>query len=104
MTSQSGDRTPHSNDNQAEDPRTVRIKRMRFRAWHRGIKEMDLLMGGFADLNLDGMSDAELDAFERIMTVPDQQLYGMLVRDEPRPPGLDPAMMDRFAAYCLSAR
>ena len=104
MTSESGDPTPPSNDNQAEDPRTVRIKRMRFRAWHRGIKEMDLLMGGFADLHLAGMSDAELDAFERIMTVPDQQLYGILVRDEPRPPGLDEALMDRFAAYCLSAR
>lgn len=93
-----------SNDNHSEDPRIVRIKRMRFRAWHRGIKEMDLLMGGFADLYLADMSDSELDSFERIMTVPDQELYGMLVRDEPRWPDLDQQLMDRFVAHCLSAK
>lgn len=103
MTSANDAAAAPSNDNHTEDPRTVRIKRIRFRAWHRGIKEMDLLMGGFADLYLKGMSDAELDAFERIMTVPDQELYGMLVRGEPRWPDLDQDLMDRFAAHCLSA-
>ena len=103
MTSANDDAAAPSNDNHTEDPRAVRIKRMRFRAWHRGIKEMDLLMGGFADLYFKEMSDADLDAFEKIMTVPDQELYGMLVRDEPRWPDLDQDLMDRFAAHCLSA-
>ena len=40
------------------ETRETRLKRIRMRAWHRGIKEMDLILGGWADRNLDGADDA----------------------------------------------
>lgn len=96
---------PASNDNLAdtggeETARENRLKRIRFRSWHRGIKEMDILIGGFADDHLRDLSDAELDAFETVLTVPDQELYGMLVRDDPHWPNLDLGIMARLSAYC----
>ena len=44
-----------------------RLKRLRFRAWHRGTKEADLLIGGFFDLNHGGWSEAEVELFEELL-------------------------------------
>jgi len=49
------------------ESREVRLKRMRIRAWRRGIKEMDLVLGGYANSELASMSDADLDLFEAVM-------------------------------------
>ncbi|MGI3185369.1 succinate dehydrogenase assembly factor 2 [Nioella aestuarii] len=57
------------------EPRDIRIKRLRMRAWHRGTKEMDLILGGWADAHLDGADDAALDLFERVLEEEDQDLY-----------------------------
>ncbi len=48
-----------------------RRRRLLYRAWHRGMREMDLIMGRFADAAIGDMSEAELDAFERLTDVPD---------------------------------
>lgn len=58
-----------------DDPRR---KRMKIRAWRRGMKEMDLMLGPYADDKLPGMSAAELDAFERFLAVDDQVLFPMM--------------------------
>ena len=47
--------------------REHRLKRLRFRAWHRGVKEADLLIGGFFDANAAGWNDAEIDLFEEML-------------------------------------
>lgn len=57
------------------DPRR---KRILFRAWHRGIREMDLIMGKFCDANIAGLSDDDLDAFELLIEVPDRDLFAWL--------------------------
>jgi antitoxin CptB len=49
-------------------------RKLRFRAWHRGIKEMDLILGHFADAALEGMGDAELDEFSALLEVNDRDL------------------------------
>lgn len=49
------------------EPRDTRLKRLRIRAWRRGIKEMDLVLGGYADAHLADMDDAALDVFEAVM-------------------------------------
>lgn len=56
----------------------TRRKRMMFRAWHRGTKELDIILGSFADQHLGAMSDAELDAFETLMEVPEPDLYNWI--------------------------
>jgi antitoxin CptB len=47
--------------------REHRLKRLRFRAWHRGVKEADLLIGGFFDAHAAGWSAAEIDLFEALL-------------------------------------
>ncbi len=61
------------------DPRR---KRILFRAWHRGTREMDLLMGQYAEKAIDAMSDAELDLFEALIEVPDRDLFAWITGKE----------------------
>ncbi len=67
------------------EPRAVRIKRLRMRAWHRGIKEMDLILGGWADRHLATADDATLDMFETVMAEADQDLYQWVSGQAPAP-------------------
>ena len=60
---------------QARELREHRLKRVRMRSWRRGIKEMDLILGGFADARLESLGPAELDAYEAMLNENDQELY-----------------------------
>ena len=62
-----------------------RRKRLRFRSWHRGTRELDLIMGTFADRNLAGFSEAELDLYDNLLTHPDPDLYSWITAQEPVP-------------------
>ncbi len=68
------------------DPRR---RKMLFRAWHRGMKEMDILMGQFADAKLGVLSEADLDAFETLIDAPDPDLFKWLTDAAPLPPEFD---------------
>jgi len=52
-----------------------RLKRLRLRSWRRGTKEMDLILGGFADRELAGLDGAGLDAYEALLEENDWDLY-----------------------------
>lgn len=52
----------------------ARLKRMRMRSWRRGTKEMDLVLGPYADARLAALSEAELDLFDRLLAENDQDL------------------------------
>ena len=82
-----------------EDDLDIRRKRLIYRANHRGTKEMDILVGGFANAALGRLSAEELDQFERLLDVPDQDLYGMIVADAPVPPALDHTVMRAIIAF-----
>jgi antitoxin CptB len=83
------------------DPRRRRVL---FRAWHRGTREMDLLLGAFADAELVAMADADLDAFEALMETPDDLLYGVLSGRLPADVAEDEAMMQRVMAFHRAGR
>ena len=53
----------------------IRLKRLRMRSWRRGIKEMDLLLGQFADGALERLDPSALDAYEALLDENDQELY-----------------------------
>ena len=78
------------------DPRR---RRLLFRSWHRGIREMDLIMGRFADATIADLSDDELNHYERLMDVPDPQLLAWITGDEPVPPDQDTALFRRLRAF-----
>jgi len=61
------------------DPRR---KRILFRAWHRGTREMDLLMGRYAEAAVDTMSDDDLTTFEALIEVPDRDLFAWITNKE----------------------
>jgi antitoxin CptB len=56
-------------------PEEARLKRLRMRSWRRGMKEMDLILGPFADGGLAKLTPAELGAYERLLDENDQDLY-----------------------------
>ena len=56
----------------AEDKR---VERLRFRSWHRGTREMDLLLGSFADEHLHAFTAAQLDDYERVLEANDPDVY-----------------------------
>jgi len=64
-----------------------RRRRLLFRAWHRGMREVDLITGRFADAHLAGMTEAEVNEFERLMDVPEPELLAWVMgaREIPAP-------------------
>src|SRR5580692_6537233 len=81
------------------DARQARRKRLLFRAWHRGFREVDLIFGTFAVDALANMNDAELDAFEALLGVPDQEVYAWLQGAAPAPTH-DTPVFARMKALC----
>ncbi|MBC7104107.1 MAG: succinate dehydrogenase assembly factor 2 [Parvibaculum sp.] len=79
--------------------RDARLRRLRFRAWHRGIKEMDLILGHFADETLDSLSDSEVDEFESLIGVEDTTLYNWVTGRENVVPEHDTALLARIRTF-----
>lgn len=67
------------------EPRESRIKRLHMRAWRRGIKEMDLVLGAYADGHLAGMDDVRLAAFDALLHENDQDLLAWITGQAPMP-------------------
>ncbi len=57
----------------------VRRRKLLFRAWRRGVREMDLIVGRFADAHIDTLDAAALDDFERLIEAPNADLYAWVV-------------------------
>lgn len=83
---------PDSSDPNASampDPQDARRKRMLYRCQHRGMKEMDILLGNFAKAHLQTLDDADLDTLETLMDVSDQDLFSWMIGSVPVPEGYD---------------
>jgi antitoxin CptB len=78
------------------DPRR---RRLLFRSWHRGIREADLLMGRFADSHIGDLSEAELDQYERLLDLPDHDIYVWISGEAPIPPAYDTPLMRCLRAF-----
>lgn len=74
-------------------------RKLAWRASRRGIREMDLLLGGFAASELPGMNAAELEAFAQLLDIPDQQLLAWATGQETVLPGQDSAMLRALLAF-----
>jgi antitoxin CptB len=78
------------------DPRR---KRILFRAWHRGIREMDLILGQFADDEIASLSAEELDELEVIMAEEDADLVKWITGEKPVPERYHTPLFERIASY-----
>lgn len=72
---------------------------MLFRAWHRGMREMDILMGQFADATLAALDESELDDFEALMDAPDPEIFKWMTGAAPTPPQFDTPVFNRLKAF-----
>jgi len=77
----------------------TRLKRLSFRAWRRGFREADLILGPFVDAHASGLSPEGLDALEFLLSYPDQDLYGWIIQREPPPAEVDVAILGRIQAF-----
>ncbi len=77
----------------------LRLRKLKFRLWHRGIREMDLVMGGFADAELMNLSDSELTEVEGWLDIPDQQMFAFVNGSETPPAGLDTPLFRKLRTF-----
>ncbi|PVB62737.1 succinate dehydrogenase assembly factor 2 [Labrenzia sp. 011] len=87
-----------SNDTSPTE-REPRLKKILFRCWHRGMKEMDLLLGGFAEAEIDRLTEEELRELEHLLTANDQDLYAWMTGRKPLPQEWDGPLYRRIIAY-----
>jgi antitoxin CptB len=76
-----------------------RRKRLLFRCWHRGTREMDLILGRFADAEIATLTDAELSDLELLIEVPDPDLYAALTGKMPPAPEYANRLFDRIKSF-----
>jgi antitoxin CptB len=83
----------------SSDGLDVRRRRLLFRSWHRGMREMDLIMGRFADHAVADMADGELTEFERLIDVPDRDLLAWITGEADVPAAFDTIMFRRLRQF-----
>ena len=71
----------------------TRLKRLRYRAWHRGTREADLMIGGFLDAHGHGWGGAELEWFEALLEEQDVDIMAWAMGVQPCPERWDGVMM-----------
>jgi antitoxin CptB len=81
----------------------MRVQRVRLRAWRRGFREADLILGPFADKHAQNFDDAEMTCFEALLQAPDLDVYAWILKSEPTPPEFETPLMERLRAFVLEA-
>ena len=81
-----------------------RRRRVRYRAWHRGTREMDLVLGRFADSELAGLNDAEVAELETLMEVPDPELLEWVLGQSAAPARFDTPIFRRLTEFHRAGR
>lgn len=80
-----------------EDLSTFR-KRLLYQSQHRGMREMDFLLGTFGE-RLQTMERSELKEFEFLLSFPDQTLYSIFFNDAPLPKGVSKSLVKEVLAF-----
>lgn len=86
-------------ETQEKDNISIMRKRLGFRSWHRGTREMDLLLGRFADAHLSQMTGEDLAAYDRFLANSDPDIYNWVSRAEPVPPAEDSPVVQLLLAF-----
>jgi antitoxin CptB len=77
----------------------ARRRRLLYRAWHRGMRETDLITGPFADEMILHMTDDELADFERMLEVPDRELLAWVMGEQAVPANHDTPLLRRLRDF-----
>lgn len=77
----------------AEDNISIKRKQLIFRSWHRGTREIDLLLGRFADAHVTGFDAGQLVLYDRLLNNSDPDLFNWVTGAEPVPPSEDTSVL-----------
>jgi antitoxin CptB len=83
----------------SSDGLDARRRKLLYRAWHRGMRETDLIMGRFADASIEQLAAAELIEFEQLMEVPDRELLAWITGEADVPSNYDTALFRRLREF-----
>lgn len=76
----------------------TRRRKLLFRSWHRGMREMDLILGSFADANIDKLTDDQLDLYEVLLDITDKELLSWIIGEAPVPSAVDSEVYQQIVA------
>lgn len=76
----------------------ARRRKLLFRSWHRGIREMDLILGGFANQAIGSLTDGELHQYEHLLEVQDADLLAWVTGTAPIPAAFDTPFFRKILA------
>ena len=79
-----------------------RRRKLLFRSWHRGTREMDLIMGRFADAMIEQLAEEEIAEFEQLIEAPDPELLAWITGEAHVPPDYDTALFRRLRDFSHS--
>jgi antitoxin CptB len=79
----------------------MRRRRLRWRAWHRGTRELDLILGPFADARAELAAASELDRIERLLTEEDTDLLKWATGEVEPPPRVDRPLIDEIRDFAF---
>ena len=74
-------------------------RRILFRSWHRGMREMDLVFGRFADAEIASLGSGELDDYERLLEAQDRDVFSWLTGEAETPSSFDTPVLRRIRAF-----
>jgi antitoxin CptB len=77
----------------------ARLEKLRYRAWRRGFREADLVLGGFADARLSTLKPVELDAFEALLEQNDHDIWDWIIGQAVAPALFDGPLLDQIRAF-----
>lgn len=86
-----------------EDQLTLKRKKLLFRAWHRGTREADILLGRYAEAHLPHMNEAQVDQLAALMDEQDPDIYDWLIGARPVPPQFADFIIASLREFYLQA-
>lgn len=78
-------------------------KQLTFRSWHRGTREMDLIMGSFADENIASFTEEEIKLYDDILQIPDPDLYDWVSGRKEPPSNVMNSVLEKFIKHDFAA-
>ena len=77
----------------------ARRRRILFRSWHRGTREMDLILGRFAGAEVASLCESELDDYERLLEAQDHDVFSWLTFEAETPSAYDTPVLRKIRAF-----
>lgn len=82
----------------------ARRRKLLFRSWHRGMREMDLILGSFADAEIGDLTDTEIDQYEALLEISDTELLPWITGKAAAPAGADPVILNKIMTFRQTLR